>query len=268
MGKKVNPKIIRLNTTTTHLSKWFAPKQQFAQVLQQDVMMRKFLKVTLRESGVSRIEIRRSSEQINILIRTSKPGMIIGRNGSGVEELKRKLKKKFFGSHKMVLSIEIEEVRQPDLDAELVMQGVINQLEKRIPFRRAMKRAIEQVIGAGAKGVKIICSGRLNGVEIARTETLGEGSVPTHTLRADIDYTRGAAQTLYGKIGVKVWIYRGQVFGGAKPTEAPRLRERSNSQKYNDRSRRSGGSSGANSVKRTVVKSQSKPQSNTTSKSA
>jgi small subunit ribosomal protein S3 len=142
--------------------------------------------------------------------------VIIGRSGSGIEELKKQLKKKFFGSKKMHLSIEVEEVRNPDLDAELVVQSIAYQLEKRVPFRRAMKRAIEQVMAAGAKGVKIICSGRLNGVEIARTETLSQGSVPTHTLRADIDYSRGAAYTLYGAIGIKVWIYRGQVFADTK----------------------------------------------------
>lgn len=231
MGKKVNPKIIRLTTTTTHLSKWFASKQKFADVLRQDIMIRKFLKKKLRDSGVARIEIRRSSEQLTIAIRTSKPGVIIGRSGSGIEDIKKQLKKNFFGSKKMVVAIEVEEVRHPDLDAELVVQNIAYQLEKRVPFRRAMKRAIEQVMAAGAKGVKIICSGRLNGVEIARTETLSQGSVPTHTLRADIDYARGAAFTLYGAIGIKVWIYRGQVFADTKRQDAvpvkPAPRERS-----------------------------------------
>lgn len=219
MGKKVNPKIIRLTTTTTHLSKWFVPKRDFARILEEDVKIRKYIRTKLRDSGVSRVEIRRANDQITIHIRTSKPGVIIGRSGSGVEEIKRQVKKLFFGSQKMNIHLEIEEVRRPDIDAELVMQGIIFQLEKRIPFRRAMKRAIESVMQGGAKGVKIICSGRLNGAEIARVETLSQGSVPTHTLRADIDYARAAAKTMYGTIGVKVWIYRGEVFANQQPKE-------------------------------------------------
>jgi small subunit ribosomal protein S3 len=255
MGKKVNPKIIRLTTTTTHLSKWYVPKRDFAKVLQQDVQMRKFLRTKLRDGGVSRVEIRRANEQITIHIRTSKPGVIIGRSGSGIEEIKKQLKKRFFGSQKMNVHLEVEEVRQPDMDSELVMQSIVYQLEKRIPFRRAMKRAIEQVMNAGGKGVKIIVSGRLNGAEIARVETLTQGSVPTHTLRADIDYARGAAKTLYGTIGVKVWIYRGQVFANEQPkapVEQPKRQPR-------ERDRQpSRGKSVAGKSKRTVVKSQKK----------
>lgn len=212
MGKKVNPKIFRITTAGSHMSKWFVSKQEWPKYLQQDVMIRKFLRKDLREAGVSRVEIRRATDQCNIMIATSKPGVIIGRSGSGIERLRQLLKRRFFGSEKVKINIEIEEVRRPDLDAELVMQNIIHQLEKRIPFRRAMKRGIESTRSAGAKGVKIICSGRLNGVEIARTETLSDGSIPSHTLRADIDYARGAAHTIYGAIGVKVWIYRGQVF--------------------------------------------------------
>lgn len=248
MGKKVNPKIIRLNTTTTHLSRWFAPKRDFAKMLQQDVRVRKYIRTKLRDGGVSRVEIRRANDQMNIHIRTSKPGVIIGRSGAGVEELKRTVKRQFFGSEKMKIFIEIEEVRNPDIDAELVMQGIVFQLEKRIPFRRAMKRAIEQVMQAGAKGVKIIVSGRLNGAEIARVETLSQGSVPTHTLRADIDYSRGVAKTIYGTIGVKVWIYRGQVFGHEQPKEEVQPRKPTR-ERQPDRGKRVAGRS-----KRTVVK--------------
>ncbi|MFA6388739.1 MAG: 30S ribosomal protein S3 [Patescibacteria group bacterium] len=212
MGKKINPKILRINIATTHLSKWFVNKQAWPRYLQQDVSIRRMLKKDLREAGVSRIEIRRSTDQFTLIITTSKPGVIIGRSGAGIEKIKQSIKKKFFGSEKIKIDIEIEEVRKPDLDAELVLQNIINQLEKRIPFRRAMKRSIESVRQAGGKGVKIICAGRLNGVEIARTETLSDGSIPSHTLRADIDYARGAAHTIYGAIGVKVWIYRGQIF--------------------------------------------------------
>ncbi|MFA6474883.1 MAG: 30S ribosomal protein S3 [Patescibacteria group bacterium] len=256
MGKKVNPKIIRLNTTTTHLSKWFAPKREFAKLLQQDVQMRKFIRTRLRDGGISRVEMRRANDQLTLHIRTSKPGMIIGRSGVGIEDLKKQIKKKYFGSEKINIHIEIEEVRQPDLDAELVMQGIIYQLEKRIPFRRAMKRGIEQVMGAGGKGVKIIVSGRLNGSEIARVETLNQGSVPTHTLRADIDYARGAARTIYGAIGVKVWVYRGEVFANEQPKipviEQPKQAHRGR-QPERDR-----GKSVAGKAKRTVVKSKKK----------
>lgn len=226
MGKKINPKVFRMNITTTHLSKWFMRKQQFPHFLQQDVMLRKYLKTRLKDSGVSRIEIRRSTGKIVIAIATSKPGMIIGRSGSGIDELKKQVKKNFFGSEKIQMNIEIEEVRRPELDSELVMQNIIYQLEKRVPFRRAMKRAVETVIGAGAKGVKITCSGRLNGVEIARRENLVEGSIPSHTLRADIDYARGAAQTIYGKIGVKVWIYKGHVYADQKKKQEEEERKK------------------------------------------
>ncbi len=233
MGKKVNPKIFRLNTATTHMSKWFVSKQQWPKYLQQDVMMRKWLRTDLKDAGVSRVEIRRATDQCNIVIATSKPGVIIGRNGSGIDRLRKELKRRFFGSEKVKINIEIEEVRRPDLDAELVMQNIIHQLEKRIPFRRAMKRAIESTRSAGSKGTKIICSGRLNGVEIARTETLSDGSSPSHTFRADIDYARGAAHTIYGSIGVKVWIYRGQVF--EQPVEKPKSMRSSNTNSRSNR---------------------------------
>lgn len=248
MGKKVNPKIIRLNTTTTHLSKWFAPKRNFAKILEQDIRVRKYIRTKLRDGGVSRVEIRRANDQMTVHIRTSKPGVIIGRSGSGVEELKRQIKRRFFGSEKIHIQLEIEEVRNPDVDAELIMQGIVFQLEKRIPFRRAMKRSIEQVMQGGAKGVKIIVSGRLNGAEIARVETLSQGSVPTHTLRADIDYSRGVAKTIYGTIGVKVWIYRGQVFNHELPKETIQPK-RPNRERAPDKGKRVAGKS-----KRTVVK--------------
>lgn len=255
MGKKVNPKIIRLNTTTTHLSKWFAPKREFAKLLEQDTKIRKYVRTKLRDGGVSRVEIRRANDHLTVHIRTSKPGVIIGRSGAGVEELKRQIKKLFFGSQKIHIHLEIEEVRQPDIDAELVMQGIVYQLEKRIPFRRAMKRAIESVIQGGAKGVKIIVSGRLNGAEIARVETLTKGSVPTHTLRADIDYSRGTAKTIYGTIGVKVWVYRGQVFAHERAEQihketAEQMAKRSTKERSSDRGKKVAGR-----AHRTVVKS-------------
>lgn len=212
MGKKINPKIFRLGTTVQPPSKWFANKKDFAVYLEQDQKIRKYLKTKYLNSGISKVEIKRSAGNIELIIYTSKPGVIIGRGGAGVEEIKKTIKRKFFGNKKINLVITIAEVNKPDLDAELLYQGMAVALTKRIPFRRVLKRAIEQAKRAGAKGIKVSVSGRLNGAEIAREELLAEGKIPAHTLRADIDYARGHVPTIYGLIGVKVWIYKGDVF--------------------------------------------------------
>lgn len=212
MGKKINPKIFRIGTTIDPFSKWFARKKDFADCLKEDTLIRKHLKNKFVNSGVAKIEIKRAAGTLEIIIHTSKPGVIIGRGGAGVEELKKGLKKKFYGNRKINININISEVAKPDLNAELIYQNMAQQLQKRIPFRRVLKRAIEQAKRAGAKGVKVCVSGRLNGAEIARTEMLAEGKIPAHTLRADIDYARGHVFTLYGAIGIKVWIYRGDIF--------------------------------------------------------
>ncbi|PIS42268.1 MAG: 30S ribosomal protein S3 [Candidatus Kerfeldbacteria bacterium CG08_land_8_20_14_0_20_40_16] len=211
MGRKVNPRIFRIGIIAQANSKWFARKN-YSEFLREDVQIRDFLRKKLKEGGVAKIEVERSAGKLTIIIHTSRPGVIIGRGGGGIEELKRQLKQRYLGSKKIDLNITIQEVEKPDLNAELVLQGLIAQIEKRIPFRRVMKRGIDQVMQGGAQGVKIIMAGRLNGVEIARTETLSKGKVPLHTLRADIDYSRGTARTTYGAIGIKVWIYRGQIF--------------------------------------------------------
>jgi small subunit ribosomal protein S3 len=217
MGQKVNPKAIRIGINRTWDSKWFS-KGNFSRFLKQDVILRKYIKTKLRDAGVAKIEIERSAEKINIIIYAVRPGVIIGRSGVGIEELKTELQKRIFNKSetaipgKTSLNINIMEVDRPNLNAQVVLDLMINDLEKRIPFRRIMKQAISKVMRAGAKGVKVIVSGRLNGAEIAREEALFEGMIPLHTLRADIDYARGAAQTIYGKIGVKVWIYKGEVF--------------------------------------------------------
>ncbi len=216
MGKKINPKIFRIQTIGKPASNWFASKYTFQQKLMEDVMIRKYIKTKLKDAGLASILIERSPAQLQINLRTSKPGVIIGRGGVGVEELKKEIKHKFFASQKMQVQINIQEVDRPDLQAELIVQQIKAQLEKRVPFRRAMKRAIEQVRHAGGKGIKIIVAGRLNGSEIARTETLADGKMPLSTLRADIDYSRGAAFTIYGAIGIKVWIYRGEIFAKDK----------------------------------------------------
>lgn len=255
MGKKINPIILRINTTASHSSKWFANKQTFPVYLQQDVQLRKMIKTRLKSGGVSRIVIKRSTGKITFVIHTSKPGVIIGRSGVGIDELKKAIKKQFFGSEKIEMSVEVEEIRQPDMDADLVLQNIAYQLNKRVPFRRAMKRGVESVMGAGAKGVKIVCAGRLNGVEIARTETVVEGSIPTHTIRANIDYSRGAADTIYGKIGIKVWIYKGLVFGDTPEEEkSSRSRKERPNRKPRVRKPQADVKTSRHSDKRTIVK--------------
>jgi len=217
MGHKVNPKIFRMVVNTMWDSKWYA-KKQFAALLRQDILIRKYLKQRLKDASVSRIEIERSAEKMNIIVYAMKPGVIIGRSGVGIEEVKKELQQKILlkqkskVDNKVNLNISIMEVEKPFLSSQIIVDLIIADLEKRIPFRRAMKQAIAKVEKAGAKGIKIVVAGRLNGSEIARTESLSSGSLPLHTIRADIDYSRGAAQTIYGKIGVKVWINRGEIF--------------------------------------------------------
>lgn len=211
MGHKVNPKVIRIGTTRTWNSKWFS-RQDYSEFLRDDVFIKKFLQTKLKEAAVDRIEIERSAGKMNIVVHSGKPGIIIGRSGSSVDDLKKQVKQKFLGSKKIDVNINIMEVKQPSLSAAINVQQIASDLEKRIPFRRALKSAMQKIEAAGAKGVKVTVSGRLNGAEIARTETLTTGNLPLHTLRADIDYSRGVARTIYGAIGIKVWIYKGEVF--------------------------------------------------------
>jgi small subunit ribosomal protein S3 len=206
MGQKVNPVSFRMGMSQSWKSKWFSDKN-YVKYLQQDVLVRKYLKKKLRDAGISRIEIKRSADEFSIIIFSSRPGIIIGRGGTGIEELKKDLGKKYIKDVKS-LKLSIEEVKKPMLSAGVVVQSIIDQIEKRMPYRKVMKKTIEKVMEAGAKGVKVKVAGRLNGVEIARKETLGEGRLPLHTLRANIDYSRGVAATTYGSIGVKVWIYK------------------------------------------------------------
>ncbi len=218
MGHKVNPRLFRIKINKTWDSKWFADADDFISFLRQDVIIRKYLIKKLKEAAVSKVEIERSANSLKINIHVAKPGVVIGRGGQGAEDLKKDIQKKFlkdaFSRKKGIkdVNINIIEIEKPALDAMVVMAGVVADLEKRIPFRRAVKSAIGRAEKAGAKGVKIIVAGRLNGAEIARTETLFSGKIPLHTLRADIDYAYGPAQTIYGKIGVKVWIYKGEIF--------------------------------------------------------
>ncbi len=213
MGKKINPKVLRLGITKTWQSKWFGSGKKYIKNVQEDIKIRKYLIKELKEAGVDRVEIERDAKKITINIHTAKPGLIIGRGGSGIEDLKKKIHDKFLKNFRMSeINLNIQEVDRPNLSAQIVVQSMIIDIEKRMPFRRVMKQAISRVEKAGALGVRIIVSGRLNGAEIARSEMLSSGKVPLHTLRADIDYARGVASTTYGAIGIKVWIYKGEVF--------------------------------------------------------
>lgn len=211
MGQKVHPKAFRLVMTKNWNSKWFADRN-YADLLEQDVRVRQTVLRLLKDASVSRIEIERGANTATVTIATSRPGVVIGRGGAGVETLRLAIAKVVKVRGKGALKLNIEEVGRPNLDAQIVVKGIIDQLQKRLPFRRILRTTVEQVQRAGADGVRVMLSGRLNGNEIARTEHLGWGSVPLQTMRADIDYGRGAAHTTYGTIGVKVWIYKGDVF--------------------------------------------------------
>lgn len=212
MGQKVHPKIFRTGESQIYTwdSKWFSEKN-FKEYLKQDVQIRIFLKKELKESGVAKIEIERSGNSLTVIIHSSKPGVIIGRAGTGAEELKKKIKAKFLNK-KINFNLNILEVSRPSLNAEIILQNMIVDIEKRVPYRRVIKQTLNRVEKAGAQGVKIIISGRLGGAEIARDETLSWGKIPLHTLRADIDYASGPAQTIYGSVGLKVWVYKGEIF--------------------------------------------------------
>lgn len=214
MGQKVNANSFRLNITDTWKSRWLA-KTGFAAFLEQDTKIRAFLSVLLKKAGLVRIDIERFSNNVSVTVKTTKPGMIIGKGGAGIEELKKKILK-HLELTKLDLKINIEEVKDANLQAAVVAQNIADQIEKRIAFRRAMKGSIEQVMESGALGVKIECAGRLGGAEIARTERLFKGKLPLHTLRANIDFARITAFTTYGTIGIKVWINKGEVFEGGK----------------------------------------------------
>ncbi|MBL7141722.1 30S ribosomal protein S3 [Patescibacteria group bacterium] len=216
MGRKVNPKIFRIPLIREWESKWFADKHKFRQFLKEDLQIRKLLSQRLKNCGISRVSIERLANTIRVIIYTAKPGLIIGRGGLDIEKLKKEVKEKFLKDN-LVLEINVVEEKSPMLSAAVVLEGAIADLEKRVPFRRVMKKVIRQVKTSEAKGIKIIVSGRLGGVEIARSEKLIWGSLPLHTLRADIDYARGTAATTYGSIGVKVWIYKGEKFGKSSP---------------------------------------------------
>ena len=221
MGQKVNPHGFRVGVIADWDSKWFADKD-YQKNLLEDIKIRDFIKDKQFQAGISRVTIERTEQKMRISIYTAKPGIVIGRQGSNIELLKKDLAKMTDSK----LDINIIEVKQPDLDATLVAENVASQLERRIAFRRAMKQCVGRTMRLGAKGIKIQCAGRLGGAEIARTESYRDGSIPLHTLRANIDYGTAEAHTTYGRIGVKVWIYKGEVLP-TKPAkkEAPEAQE-------------------------------------------
>ncbi|WP_111498307.1 MULTISPECIES: 30S ribosomal protein S3 [Marinobacter] len=216
MGHKVNPTGIRLGVIKEHNSVWYAEKGEYAKNLLNDIQVREFLEKRLVKASVSKIVIERPAQNARITIHTARPGIVIGKKGEDVDRLRREVSE-MMG---VPVHINIEEVRKPDLDAKLVAQNVAGQLERRVMFRRAMKRAVQNAMRQGAKGIKIQVGGRLGGAEIARSEWYREGRVPLHTLRADIDYATYEAQTTYGIIGVKVWIFKGEILGGMEQVRA------------------------------------------------
>lgn len=210
MGHKINPTSLRLKITDTWKSKWFS-KSNYVELLREDIQIREYLENHLRKAGLSRVDIERTGDgAITVTILTTKPGILIGRGGAGVEELKKRLKTKL--GIKKELKVNIDQPKEGRLQAQVIANEIAEQIEKRVAFRRLMKKALEDVMQAGAKGVKVAIGGRLNGAEIARTEHLSSGKIPLHTLRADIDFAKSTAHTTYGTIGIKVWIYRGDIF--------------------------------------------------------
>ncbi|HIK56636.1 MAG TPA: 30S ribosomal protein S3 [Synechococcales cyanobacterium M55_K2018_004] len=246
MGQKIHPIGFRLGITQEHRSRWFADGNRYAKLLQEDYEIRNFfatnpLKLKSLESpSISQIRIERKADQIDLEVQTQRPGVIVGRGGQGIEELRQGLQK-FLGSDRQI-RINVKEVERVDADAALIAEYVQQQLQKRVSFRRVMRQAIQRAQRAGVQGIKIQVSGRLNGAEIARTEYTREGKVPLHTLRADIDYAYVTAQTIYGILGIKVWVFKGEIIPGqeevvqAAPNAQPRRQQQRRRQQFEDRS--------------------------------
>ena len=243
MGQKVNPHGLRVGVIKNWDSRWFTNDQKFGDTLVSDYQIRKYLKTELQKAGVPKIEIERDSHRVRVFIHCAKPGMVIGKGGAEIEKYKAQLEK-MVG---MPVALNVVEVKSPDLNAQLVAENIASQLENRVAFRRAMKMAIRNTMRLGAKGIKISCAGRLGGAEIAKTEHYHEGTIPLQTLRADIEYGFYEANTTYGKIGIKVWIYRGEVLNEVNRTGAEHRERRERRGDRNDRrggDRRQGGNRG------------------------
>ena len=236
MGQKVNPHGLRVGVIKDWDSRWYAREDKVGDLVVEDYNIRKYLKNKLYAAGVAKIEIERNSGKVKININCSRPGVVIGKNGADIENLRKEMEARLGKA----VNLNIVEVRSPDLNAQLVAENIAQQLEKRISFRRAMKKAMQQATRLGAKGIKVTCSGRLGGAEIARSESYHEGTIPLQTIRADIEYGFAEAATTYGRIGVKVWIYKGEVLNStlrsATPEPAPReRRERRGERRQGDR---------------------------------
>ena len=220
MGQKVNPIGLRLGVIRTWDSRWFSKGKQYAANLQEDYKLRAYIKEKLKHAGVAKIEMERAAKKLKVIISTARPGVVIGKKGTGIDGLKADIQKLTTSE----VFVNIQEVRKPDLDAQLVSESIALQLEKRVSWRRAIKKAMAASLRSGVRGIKIMVAGRLDGAEIARTEWYTEKSVPLHTLRADIDYGTAEALTTYGIIGVKVWIYRGDIMSAREVQEASRVK--------------------------------------------
>lgn len=242
MGQKINPVGFRLGITQEHQSRWFASPERYPEILQEDHKIRNYVEKNLSNAGISGVRIERKADQIDLEIRTARPGVVVGRGGTGIETLRTGLQEALGGNRQ--IRINVLEVARVDADAGLIADYIGQQLERRVSFRRVVRQAIQRAQRAGVQGIKIQVSGRLNGAEIARTERTMEGSVPLHTLRADIDYAYRTAQTIYGILGIKVWIFKGEIIPGqedvAAPTAAapgnPRRRSGKRRQQFEDRS--------------------------------
>ena len=217
MGQKVHPTGIRLGIVKDHTSVWYADKKSYADYLLNDLEVRQYLRNRLADASVGRIEIARPAQTARVTIHSARPGIVIGKKGEDVDKLRKELSKRMG----VPVHINIEEIRKPELDAVLVAQNVAQQLERRVQFRRAMRRVIQNAMRLGAEGIKVRVAGRLGGAEIARSEVYHEGRVPLHTLRADIDYATYEAETTYGILGIKVWIFKGEVIGSNPPAASP-----------------------------------------------
>ena len=236
MGQKVNPHGLRVGVIKNWDSKWYANKKNFSELLVEDNEIRKYIKKKLYVAGISKIEIERAANRVKVSIYTAKPGVVIGRGGAGVEELRKEVEKLTGKS----IVLNVEEVKNPDVDAQLVSESIAEALERRVSFRRAMKQAMQRSLKSGAKGIKTAVSGRLGGADMARTEGYSEGTIPLQTLRADIEYGFAEADTTYGKLGVKVWLYKGEVLPGMKaavieerPAKKDRRNKKDNKKRFN-----------------------------------
>lgn len=218
MGQKVNPNAFRLGISKKWCSKWFAEKNNYVDLLKKDHFVRGYLKNKLNRHFVDNIEIEIEKKKMNVIIFTARPGVVIGKSGEGVDLLKKDIEK-IIDDKSININLTVKEVAHADLSASIILEQAISEIERRMPFKKVMKKMIDKTKQAGAKGAKINMSGRLNGVDIARSETIIHGSIPLHTIRADVDYANGFAQTIYGSVGIKVWIYKGLIFDKSKKIE-------------------------------------------------